>query len=328
MAKRIDYIDTTKAIGILLMILGHCQYIGNIPGLSRLVYSFHMPLFFIISGMFIKPLCLYESLGKYSKAYLQPYVVTCLLMLVLTIVLSLVSGWNFAEHVITALKSYIFASGSNLGTAYLHDFPKVGMIWFLFALFWGCLFYSLIKKYTKNTFQQLFLTFFLFTIGYITGKYIRLPFSIQSGMCAVIYIMTGDVIKKNEVVERITNDSWFFSTLLIFMWITSALLLGGINMACNSYTEGLIQVPVSIIATLVVSMLCFKCRFKIGWLGKNTLAILVGHQLFKSYCWQTSFDFDRVMPILPPPVALILEFSIQVCIAVIIGLLVKKVKLI
>lgn len=50
--KRDDAIDIAKAIGILLMILGHCH---GIPWILRnFIFSFHMPLFFIFSGFFYK----------------------------------------------------------------------------------------------------------------------------------------------------------------------------------------------------------------------------------------------------------------------------------
>lgn len=50
--KRIDYIDIVKGITIILMIIGH---VSNIPTILRtFIFSFHMPLFFIISGYTFK----------------------------------------------------------------------------------------------------------------------------------------------------------------------------------------------------------------------------------------------------------------------------------
>lgn len=40
--KRIQWVDTSKGLGILLVIIGHC----GIEGISlKWVYSFHLPLF-------------------------------------------------------------------------------------------------------------------------------------------------------------------------------------------------------------------------------------------------------------------------------------------
>jgi fucose 4-O-acetylase-like acetyltransferase len=50
--KREDVFDIMKGVGIILMIIGHCA----IPRLLwHFIFSFHMPLFFIISGFFFKP---------------------------------------------------------------------------------------------------------------------------------------------------------------------------------------------------------------------------------------------------------------------------------
>lgn len=49
--KRIDYLDIAKGIGIILVLVGH---ISKNDEINRFLYLFHMPLFFIISGMLYK----------------------------------------------------------------------------------------------------------------------------------------------------------------------------------------------------------------------------------------------------------------------------------
>lgn len=47
--KRIDYLDIARGIAIILMIIGHV-----VSGYKRvIIFSFHMPLFIIISGIFL-----------------------------------------------------------------------------------------------------------------------------------------------------------------------------------------------------------------------------------------------------------------------------------
>lgn len=45
-------IDIAKGIGIILMVIGHFNDLDRTT--SHLIYSFHMPLFFIFSGYFLK----------------------------------------------------------------------------------------------------------------------------------------------------------------------------------------------------------------------------------------------------------------------------------
>ena len=57
--KRIEYIDALRGFAIFLMVVGHVipnLYLNKqmvLPNLNLWIYSFHMPLFFTISGYFI-----------------------------------------------------------------------------------------------------------------------------------------------------------------------------------------------------------------------------------------------------------------------------------
>lgn len=59
---RISYIDNAKGILILCIILGHIYTGGG--GIHELIYVFHVPAFFIISGI----------LFNYSKTLEKPFV--------------------------------------------------------------------------------------------------------------------------------------------------------------------------------------------------------------------------------------------------------------
>ena len=78
--KRIRFIDNAKSIGLILVVLGHSVLATNIVTLHQVIYSFHMPLFFFISGLLHKDFAL--SLGgirlKASKLLL-PFYFTALL---------------------------------------------------------------------------------------------------------------------------------------------------------------------------------------------------------------------------------------------------------
>lgn len=51
MRERILYVDIAKFVGITLMVIGHSGLTGY---LENWIYAFHMPFFFLISGMFMK----------------------------------------------------------------------------------------------------------------------------------------------------------------------------------------------------------------------------------------------------------------------------------
>lgn len=59
--SRIEYVDLSKGIAIFLMVLCHT---GVHNHFTQWVYAFHMPLFFIVSGMLFKNTSF--SLKEYS----------------------------------------------------------------------------------------------------------------------------------------------------------------------------------------------------------------------------------------------------------------------
>ena len=78
---RIELIDIAKAITIILVILGHTT--GNLetPMYRRLLYSFHMPLFFFLAGLSIRPKALKtfrdwkDFIKKNLLALIVPYLI-------------------------------------------------------------------------------------------------------------------------------------------------------------------------------------------------------------------------------------------------------------
>lgn len=78
--KRIAWIDVAKYIGIFLVILGHMESYTvaqeHIPYLylKNIIFAFHMPLFFFLSGYTVKKRKFFETLKKYSFSLLVPYV--------------------------------------------------------------------------------------------------------------------------------------------------------------------------------------------------------------------------------------------------------------
>lgn len=52
--KRVEYVDVAKAIAIFLVVLGHPRPVEDYGSLEQFLYAFHMPLFFMLSGIFLK----------------------------------------------------------------------------------------------------------------------------------------------------------------------------------------------------------------------------------------------------------------------------------
>ena len=131
--NRLSYMDIAKGFGILCVIAGH---MGN-EAINRFVFSFHMPLFFIISGYFLSQKHTpKEVLFKRCKKLLPPYIFTCFCILALSILKNLIGiviGIKSIDNLVLDIVKWIYASLYGAGSN--HNYPfliiPIGAIWFL-----------------------------------------------------------------------------------------------------------------------------------------------------------------------------------------------------
>lgn len=123
MKTRIDYIDNVKGILILLVVLGHC--IEGETYLKTVIYSFHMPAFFIISAILLN----YSSaVGKNFGAFLLSRIRRLLIPYILFEFLGYLVQC-FTEGFYENLNGFIFRAA----TFQVHT----DVDWFLIGLFFG-----------------------------------------------------------------------------------------------------------------------------------------------------------------------------------------------
>ena len=90
---RISYIDVAKGISMICIILGHL----NCHAINRVVFPFHVPVFFLITGYFTdRESGLRDFVKKKARTLLVPYFVTCLAIIVIGTLEGFVmaSRWN------------------------------------------------------------------------------------------------------------------------------------------------------------------------------------------------------------------------------------------
>src|SRR6266545_108761 len=81
MSKRIEYLDIARGIGILLVVLGHNDLGAISPFAHQVTYSFHIPLFFFLSGYFINTSISFpDYFKKRFHSVLKPYLFTIFLI--------------------------------------------------------------------------------------------------------------------------------------------------------------------------------------------------------------------------------------------------------
>lgn len=133
--KRISYIDMAKGIGILLVVLGHSGF--PTPKINQWISSFHMPLFFLLSGILLAHTNAYKQtmehfLKKKARSLLIPYLSFSIFSIIFSAVLDTVS---FKAYLPNALLQTIVFYG-------------ISVLWFLPALFFGEIIFLFIRKHS------------------------------------------------------------------------------------------------------------------------------------------------------------------------------------
>lgn len=267
-------ISTAKAIGIFLVVLGHtCKN----EQLMKMIYFFHMPLFFIISGILF-------NAKKYDgfRYFLKDSIKTLLFPYVTFYTLSFIY-WYFIEKQsgpgdlqIPNIKPII---GFFYGTYNLEYMIVNNALWFLCALFISKILLYFAVKYFKTNKSTLVILAFSALLGYylsVTNFY-KLFFSINSAFIAFFFVGIGYLCRTN-----------FEKGKAILLRLKPIILLLAVFIACiavkfNPITNlGAAKYGIFIIyilGGLAGSYLCFtvsrnlKERKAVVYFGNNSLII-------------------------------------------------------
>ena len=189
MSRRIIWIDNAKFIGIFVVVLGHLT--PNME-LQTFIYSFHMPFFFLLSGITFnaRENSFVSFFKKRFKAILVPYIFFGLITYFYWLFIARYYGAD-ARIIIPWYKPLIgmlYSAGS--AKWLIHNIP----LWFLTCLFLTQLLFFLILKtvkFKKIVFPLLFILAYLFS--YFNSA--KLMWSINVVPVATMFFAIGYYIK-------------------------------------------------------------------------------------------------------------------------------------
>jgi fucose 4-O-acetylase-like acetyltransferase len=268
-------IDRTKGLAILLVVLGHI----NSP-LSAYIYTFHIPLFFFLSGVFIKtsyPGSVYVTRGL--NRLIVPFLIFGSLGLLITAAKNVLLDRPLEpmEESLSGLFYWMDAS-------HMHHYGLV--LWFLPALFWGRTIVYFIVKFIPL--PPLVLSGASIFVAWIVAQYVTLPFGLDKGLVALPWVFMGYVFYQNH--ERLMSLGWYGVFMILGAVVLSA-LLGGmqrLDLAAKDVGNLLLTIPYTIsVALLLIGLLYLGSTVSnrylqhdegvLGQFGRNTMLVLVLH---------------------------------------------------
>ena len=280
--------------------------------LHLFVFSFHMPLFFIISGfLFAHSNSITLSFGEIAykrfRSLLFPYVITWLIIILLRIIVLFYGTWTTAYN---ATDNLIFSIIHSMNSSYpiilKSGLPFLlticygtgqdtllfgsviytsGILWFLPSLFSATIiFYLFLKLFDKYSIAIQSIIIILLTFaGYMIGKYVfLLPWSIDVSLVSQIFMFSGYLMRKHMIFEK-KIPIWLFIAAA-GVWLLADLYMGGIDMILRKYN----YLAISIIGAISASYLLMKLSFflsngtsfyykSISYIGRQSLVILCFH---------------------------------------------------
>ena len=289
--KRIEWIDICKCIGIFFVVLGHVIIPESI---DIWIHSFHMPLFFILSG-----LCFNEKKHHHFLPFLKsrfktlvfPYILFSLLLYYL---------YNIIVHV--ALNNDFGTCHNLLNCIYTPAsttscFGAVN--WFLPALFISEIVFFFLGKIVSYSRKKIVIIVFLVSlIAFfypVLTNYYRLPLAIDSMFMGLFFYGFGWLIKGIDYkkIQIFFKKSILLSYFIVaFLLVTSFVLSQTNNMVNmrkliygNYFLFIFISIGISFMIVafsilLNISSIKIKILNILKYIGKNTMVIMLFNGFF------------------------------------------------
>jgi fucose 4-O-acetylase-like acetyltransferase len=289
MSKRIEYIDIARGIGILLVVMGHNDFALVSPFAYKVIYSFHMPLFFFLSGYFINTTVgFWDFFKKRFNSLIKPFLFTLFLIYFGSISFG---KMGFETAILRIVKSLY-------GTGRYIDWVQ---LWFLPHLFvvslYAFVFYALMKKVDHRYIRWVVL---LFTLGIaslflqsfypfplsLPGKSYELwglPFSLDLVLLSGFFFILG------SETRQITSEQIFGSWGFLFVTGAAMILLNiffsaRIDLNTRTYDSFIINTAESITGILFVLAVSRQIELHAArlssffkYVGRISLIILIFH---------------------------------------------------
>lgn len=210
--SRKNWIDWMKALGMLLIIWGHAFP----TGLIAYIYSYNVPLFFIISGFLFKQ---ENSFRQFFNKNLYSLVIPYLLLCVIKDFSYLLKNWNNFQELINC------PIGILTGFHTYNGVPAARSLWFVYTLF----ILKILFQISGNKRSNLMMLLAIALIGSFALNHFSIhpDWAVSNTFAAIPWFMCGYVISKDykQILENVVDFVKKWRTLAVTVFILLTLLL-------------------------------------------------------------------------------------------------------
>ncbi|PPU77373.1 polysaccharide biosynthesis protein GumF [Xanthomonas cucurbitae] len=281
-ATRDWQIDAAKALAIVLVVLGHAS--GMPPAYKLFAYSFHVPLFFVLSGWvgerFGRRALNVATVNKLARTLLIPYLGFFLVaygVWLLMAVLNHAFQQPGARPWWHPFVGVLWANGTRL-----YVLPA---LWFLPALFVTTLSYIALRaRLSATVVAALGLPLALAWVSWFPLLQMRLPLALDVLPVALFFIAVGAALSRfADTLRSVSALGWaLVLPVVAAAWGVLAAWNGQVDV--NNLQFGhwpVLFLLVSLLGTAMTLCVAYFLRHWrwVQWIGTNTLLILCTHTL-------------------------------------------------
>ncbi|WP_033149723.1 acyltransferase family protein [Prevotella sp. RM4] len=299
--ERIAYLDVSRIIVAFLVIFGHLYTYSDDNDVRIFIYEFHLPFFFLVSGMLHKQSEPMPSIKKYTRLLLVPVLSFCALFFIFSSI-TYYLGWdNFKSSWSSMLNhaSYCSLVISYLKVTFVNFAFGEGMVngpcWFLIALFYCKVLTDIVigDKY-KWAYIVVAILFYLCCIRY--NRY----FWLANGLMAIPFFLCGYYLKDkiNIIVKKVNPIVGFifcFLFTVVLMKINGPVSMWTIRWGAYSWY---VSMPLFYITGTIGSFMIlylssmFRKNNRYTLLAGNSLLVILCTQIFFVYISDTVLGYN------------------------------------
>lgn len=269
--QRCAEFDILKGLGILLVMLGHTP----IDGMSKvLIYSFHLPLFFMVSGFFYKKQSIRTYAQKLFKRLILPWAFFALLLTLLSVFMGMLTNGISIASVWRVL--------SSINPVNENCFQLYRTIWFLVCLFASLNIYNILNRFVNNTWLLGCFALSFHVIGYLLRiMNYNIPFFVDTSLSILIFIFIGDITHRYSIHLKLQKLGLYTLVPMFMAVIAVVIFKPHTGYRENFFPWYSVLLSMAIVGGLYV--LCQKISKRnsivLMWCGVESLAILGFHRL-------------------------------------------------
>ncbi len=317
---RKTYIDTARGIGIILLVLGHIVT-GN-TYLFNWIYSFHMPLFFFLSGMVANEKRL-NNFPDYVKRKTKSRIIPYFVIVALGFIICMITPSYRADVIADGWYSQITHILWYCRPVYLY----IGQVWFLIALFWSEIyFYGWYKLVGK---RHIVLQIAVALIFVVLSRHIwkldpyipfiqKIPFLIDVACMGTFCYILGFLTERYHLLERI--NKWVKLLLIPIAFAINiylgTYLNGYVNMVDLIFVNAFRYIPAMIAGVAGVLLLStfLKKVSLLEWMGKYSLPLFASHTfiiyLVREIVYGITGTYYNMMVDVPNKLAILMTLAV------------------